>query len=128
MCSVRLCNRRYWLFRIHFSFHLLCSSAGNVEPDVIVYSNESPEGKVYEHPDYKEHHGLLIADFAKTVLRGPDAMQGVSAGDSLGESLTAMAIYRANSSGVQSHAPWQPTTQRNASTSADLNARLFDIA
>ena len=99
MCSVRLCNRHYWLFRIHLNFYPLCSSAGNVEPDVIVYSNESPEGKVYEHPDYKEHHGLLIADFAKTVLRGPDVMQGVSAGDSLGESLTAMAIYRANSSG-----------------------------
>ena len=101
-----------------------CRSAGNVEPDVIVYSNDSPAGKVYEHPEYKEHHGLLIADFARTVLHGPDAMQGVSAVDSLGESLTAMAIYRAHSSGE-----WQKVFVKEAMASTEdhvesLAARL----
>lgn len=90
---------------------------------MIVYSNESPDGKVYEHPDYKEHHGLLIADFAKTVLHGPDAMQGVSAGDSLGESLTAMAIYRANSSG-----DWQEVFVNEALASAAVEGQVETLA
>ena len=46
-----------------------------------------------------DHQGLLLEDFARTILHGPEAMQGVSAGDSLGESLTAMAVYRADESG-----------------------------
>ena len=74
-------------------------SRENIEPDVLLYSSDHPDGKRFEHPVYEEHHGLLLADFARTVLRGPGATRGVSAEDSLGESLTAMAIYRANESG-----------------------------
>lgn len=40
---------------------------------------------------------MLLEDFARTFLKGET--HGVSAGDSLGESLTAMAIYRADASG-----------------------------
>ena len=73
------------------------SAAGHVEPDVVLYNAEHPAGKVFEHSVYKEHHGMLLEDFARTFLQGET--QGVSAGDSLGESLTAMAIYRADASG-----------------------------
>ena len=69
------------------------SAAGNAEPDVVIYNKAHPEGKTFEHPDYSEHHGLLMQDFARTVLHG--VTEGVDAADSLGESLTAMAIYRA---------------------------------
>jgi len=90
---------------------------------VVVFSNESPEGQVYEHPEYKEHHGLLIADFANTVLHGPEVMQGVAAGDSLGESLTAMAIYRANSSGE-----WQDVFVQEVSGSITTEGQLKALA
>lgn len=43
---------------------------------------------------------MLLADFAHTVLHGTPAAGGVPAQDSLGESLTAMAIYRAQDSKV----------------------------
>jgi hypothetical protein len=43
-------------------------NAAHVEPDVVLYNEEHPEGKVYEHPVYKEHHGLLLQDFANTIL------------------------------------------------------------
>lgn len=90
---------------------------------MVVYSNDSPEGKVYEHPEYKEHHGLLIADFAQTVLNGPDAMQGVDAGDSLGESLTAMAIYRANST-----REWQEVFVKEAIGSMAIEGQVEALA
>ena len=73
------------------------SEAGNAEPDVVLFTDENPHGKVIEHPEYKEHHGLLLEDFASTILHGKT--QGVGAEDSLGESLTAMAIYRSDESG-----------------------------
>ena len=44
-----------------------------------------------------QHHGLLLEDFASTILHGKT--QGVGALDSLGESLTAMALYRSDESG-----------------------------
>eukprot|EP01043_Picozoa_sp_COSAG02_P059738 COSAG02_NODE_7668_length_2903_cov_2.612340_4_plen_91_part_00 len=53
--------------------------------------------KVFEHADDKVQHGLLLEDFANAILHGK--FTGVDAEDSLGESLTAMAIYRSNDSG-----------------------------
>ncbi len=53
--------------------------------------------KVFEHADDKVQHGLLLEDFANAILHGK--CTGVDAEDSLGESLTAMAIYRSNDSG-----------------------------
>ena len=53
--------------------------------------------KVFEHADDKVQHGLLLEDFANAILNGK--FKGVDAEDSLGESLTAMAIYRSNDSG-----------------------------
>jgi hypothetical protein len=32
------------------------------------FNEDHPEGKVFEHPVYKEHHGLLLQDFANTIL------------------------------------------------------------
>ena len=40
---------------------------------------------------------MLLEDFANAILHG--RFKGVAAEDSLGESLTAMAIYRSNDSG-----------------------------
>ena len=31
-------------------------SRANVEPDVLLYNSEHPDGKRFEHPVYKEHH------------------------------------------------------------------------
>ena len=31
-------------------------SRANVEPDVLLFNSEHPDGKRFEHPVYKEHH------------------------------------------------------------------------
>ena len=65
----------------------------------------------------KTHHGLLLQDFANTILHGQT--QGVTAADSLGESLTAMAIYRANESGE-----WEDVFVEAAAYAEPASARL----
>jgi hypothetical protein len=93
-----------WRYRVLGSageVRVVRSASGHVEPDVVLFNSAHPDGEVTQHPVYKEHHGLLIQDFARTILRGETV--GVAAADSLGESLTALAIYRANESGR-----WEP--------------------
>ena len=41
-----------------------------VSSDVVLYNDEHPEGRTFEHADEKISHGLLLEDFANAVLRG----------------------------------------------------------
>eukprot|EP01052_Picozoa_sp_SAG31_P015333 SAG31_NODE_983_length_10554_cov_6.049259_3_plen_225_part_00 len=64
---------------------------------LLLYNSKHRDGKLVEVADDKITHGLLLQDFASAVLH--NTYIGVEAGDSLGESLTALAIYRSNESG-----------------------------
>ena len=66
---------------------------------VVLFSDQVTEedGRRYEHPHFLEHHGLVIADFAQSVLHGTSP--SADAIDSLGESWTALAAYKAQESG-----------------------------
>jgi predicted dehydrogenase len=90
-------------------------SGNHGEPDIVLYNEEHPDGKLFEHPVEKVHHGLLLEDFARTILHGET--RGVRAADSLGESLTAMAIYRANDSGQ-----WEDVFSEAFTTAAGAEA------
>eukprot|EP01050_Picozoa_sp_SAG11_P011532 SAG11_NODE_1227_length_5474_cov_5.294326_5_plen_466_part_00 len=73
--------------------HRVTGTAGEVRiasSSMMLYNGQHPDGKLIEVADRRITHGLLLQDFANACMLG--TFTGVAAADSLGESLTAMAI------------------------------------
>ena len=81
--------------------HRVVGTAGELRvvssSTVVLYNAEHPDGKLVAAADDKITHGLLLHDFASAILH--NTYTGVTAADSLGECLTALAIYKSNESG-----------------------------